>query len=357
MAIRSWKRQSRLAWLITYSPEMVQREIGAVLPYLSAIPDPHKFAKAKVKSKTMSRARNWCFTLNNPSIHEILKLEQLYDDHGESAGVRYLIFQQETGQEGTPHVQGFISLEKQKRIKQLKTLVGDRAHLEMARGTPQQNIDYCSKTETAVEGTLRQYGEPPPPQRKRSDLEDFKAAVLGGERDVKRLRLDHSKVFANSTRFALDFIADHAPEIEVEDHEFFPWQQEVIEYLRQPANDREILFVVDPKGGKGKTWFAKKFTQQNPDDVQYMEPGKKADMAYMLNPNIKCLFLNISRSFDEDARKYLYSFLESVKDGMVFSPKYESRMKLLGKVHVVVMMNEMPDKTKLSSDRYVIHNI
>ena len=305
----------------------------------------------------MSRARNWCFTLNNPTNDEILKLEQLYDDHGEAAGLRFLIFQQETGEEGTPHIQGYICLKKTKRLKQLKALVGDRAHLAVARGTPKQNIDYCSKTETAVEGTLRRYGESPPQKGQRSDLDAFKEAVLGGERDIKQLRLDHSEVFMNSTRFALDFIHDNAPEIEVEDHPWRPWQLEVIEYLRQPANDREILFVVDPKGGKGKTWFAKKFSQQNPDDSQYMEPGKKADMAYMLNPNIKCLFLNISRSFDEDARKYLYSFLESVKDGMVFSPKYESRMKLLGKVHVVVMMNEMPDKTKLSNDRYVILNI
>ncbi len=52
-----------------------------------------------------------------------------------------------------------------------------------------------------------------------------------------------------------------------------------------------------------------------------------------------------------------YDFLESVKDGMVFSTKYESVVKTLGKVHVVVLMNEMPDMSKLSDDRYQIINV
>ena len=39
----------------------------------------------------------------------------------------------------------------------------------------------------------------------------------------------------------------------------------------------------------------------------------------------------------------------------MFSPKYNSRMKILDKVsHVVVLMNEMPDRNKLSADRYKI---
>jgi len=52
-----------------------------------------------------------------------------------------------------------------------------------------------------------------------------------------------------------------------------------------------------------------------------------------------------------------YDFLEEVKNGRVFCPKYESRMKRLGKCHVVVMMNEHPDLTKLSDDRYSIVTI
>jgi len=74
-------------------------------------------------------------------------------------------------------------------------------------------------------------------------------------------------------------------------------------------------------------------------------------MAYALQDTLRVLFLNVTRSVDESQLNYLYSFLESVKDGMVFSPKYESRMKYYGKVHVVVMMNQWPNEALLSADR------
>jgi hypothetical protein len=49
---------------------------------------------------------------------------------------------------------------------------------------------------------------------------------------------------------------------------------------------------------------------------------------------------------------FQYSFFEALKDGMVFSPKYESRMRYFKPVHIVVMMNREPDSTLLSIDRY-----
>lgn len=52
-----------------------------------------------------------------------------------------------------------------------------------------------------------------------------------------------------------------------------------------------------------------------------------------------------------------YDFLEDVKNGYVFSTKYESRVKTLDNVHVVVNMNETPDMSKLSADRYHIIDI
>lgn len=120
-----------------------------------------------------------------------------------------------------------------------------------------------------------------------------------------------------------------------------------------PADDRKVVFVVDKNGNQGKTWFAKQYVKEH-EDSQYMEPGKKADMAYALRENIRVLFLNVSRSVESDKSDYLYSFIESVKDGMVFSPKYESRTKFLGKVHVVVMTNQEPNMILLTQDRYVI---
>jgi hypothetical protein len=52
-----------------------------------------------------------------------------------------------------------------------------------------------------------------------------------------------------------------------------------------------------------------------------------------------------------------YHFLEDIKDGRVHNSKYESYTKRLKPCHVVVFMNELPDSTKLSSDRYVIKQL
>ena len=53
-----------------------------------------------------------------------------------------------------------------------------------------------------------------------------------------------------------------------------------------------------------------------------------------------------------------YEIIESIKNGCVFSTKYNSTPKLrLGGTKVIVFMNAMPDKTKLSSDRYHIFDL
>lgn len=78
---------------------------------------------------------------------------------------------------------------------------------------------------------------------------------------------------------------------------------------------------------------------------------KHADMAYALPNVLRVLFLDCTR---QQVEFLPYSFIESLKDGVVFSPKYESRVKHYGPVHVVVMMNQNPDMDKLSEDRYRI---
>lgn len=52
-----------------------------------------------------------------------------------------------------------------------------------------------------------------------------------------------------------------------------------------------------------------------------------------------------------------YDFLEELKNGRIFNTKYESRMLEFPTPHVVVMMNEDPDMTKLSEDRYRIFKL
>ena len=87
----------------------------------------------------MSRARGWCFTLNNYTQEEEEKIKQI--------DCKYLVFGHEHTKpgEGTPHLQGFIFFKNQKTMQVVKKLIGDRAHLETMKGNSQQAADYCKK--------------------------------------------------------------------------------------------------------------------------------------------------------------------------------------------------------------------
>lgn len=295
--------------------------------------------------KIMSRAKNWCFTLNNPSDEDRLVLSGLVD--GKSM-FSYLIYGNEVGEQGTPHLQGFFSLSQRKRLLELKKVFGDRYHLENARN-PNASILYCKKEKDFVE-----FGEFASTSGRRSDIEEFKASVKNGELDPKALRDLHSEVFAKYPRFCHDYIQDNYPCKVVEDHVLHDWQANLKSLLDAEPDDRTIVFVVDEVGNSGKSWFAHWYTQ-NVGRSQVLLPGKKNDMSYALDPTIRVLFMDAPRSKQGDY--LMYDFLEDIKNGFVFSSKYESRIKRLSRVHVVVNMNESPDMTKLSADRYKIINL
>lgn len=76
----------------------------------------------------MSKARNWLFTLNNP--------EGLPDgDELLSSGVTYAVFQEEVGENGTHHLQGYVELERNQALSYVTKLPGlEGAHFEQRRG-------------------------------------------------------------------------------------------------------------------------------------------------------------------------------------------------------------------------------
>lgn len=302
-------------------------------------------------------ARNWCFTLNNYDENDILSLQEFYNSQSDNgpASIRYLVFQQEVGEEGTPHLQGYISFKGQKSLSWLKKMVSDRAHFGMAKGTTEQNRAYCTKDDTRKEGsTPIEMGVPPAGVGKRTDLSALRDFIANDPLvSRKRLLEEFPDQVGKYPRFVRECREVYTPVPEVEDHPLRVWQRGLTNALALPPNDREIIFLVDQVGNRGKTWFAKRYCQQN-ENAQYMEPSKKADMAHALETNKRVLFVNVTRQQVEHLQ---YSFLESVKDGMVFSPKYESGMKFLPKMHVVVMMNEKPDLNLLSNDRYNIINL
>ena len=79
---------------------------------------------------------------------------------GDNDKVKYLISGDEVGECGTPHIQGFVVFTRAWRFARVKEALGDRAHIEVARGTSVEASEYCKK-----EGKFAEYGVCPPDTR------------------------------------------------------------------------------------------------------------------------------------------------------------------------------------------------
>lgn len=82
----------------------------------------------------------YCFTINNPTTadEEVLKALEANDK------VRYFIIGREKGESGTPHYQGYIYFRSRVVFASVKKVL-PRAHIEVARGSVEENFLYCSK--------------------------------------------------------------------------------------------------------------------------------------------------------------------------------------------------------------------
>jgi len=133
------------------------------------------------------------------------------------------------------------------------------------------------------------------------------------------------------------------------------WQRDLETRLNADANDREIIFVVDTIGGCGKSWFIRWWLSRKGELTQRLSVGKRDDLAYAIDESKRYFLFDIPR---DSAEFIQYNILEQLKDRLIFSPKYVSRTKMLQEVpHVVCFMNQDPDRTKLSADRYKVINI
>lgn len=103
----------------------------------------------------MSRSRSWCFTVNNYTEQDRDQLRAL--------SCQYLVFGYERGEEGTPHLQGYVHFKSAKTMSAVKKLL-PRAHLEERRATVDRAVEYCKK-----DGDYEEFGDKPMSQKEKGD--------------------------------------------------------------------------------------------------------------------------------------------------------------------------------------------
>lgn len=301
------------------------------------------------------RGHNWCFTYNNWTGEDVKKIECLHAE----GHARYVVFGYERAPTtGTPHLQGYVSFNKQLRIAQVKELIGARAHCELARGTPEQNRAYCTKDD----GPFWESGELPAAQGSpKSKIEQFvewveKFCMENGRGPREHeYGIEFPQLFVQYRNNLAALVEMHSPTPDIQDGVLKDWQIDLLTKLMLDADDRTIVFMVDPQGGAGKTWFQRYMISQHWEKTQILSIAKRDDIAHAVDASKSIFLFNVPRGGMEFLQ---YTILEQIKDKMVFSPKYNSKMKFMGgNVHVVVFCNEEPDYNKMSSDRYDVQRL
>lgn len=85
----------------------------------------------------MSKSRGWTFTLNNYTIDDIKMIQAMPCDY---------LFQEETGESGTKHLQGMLYYNNAVSFNSIRNAI-PRAHIEKMKNKI-ASIKYCSKEDT-----------------------------------------------------------------------------------------------------------------------------------------------------------------------------------------------------------------
>lgn len=251
-------------------------------------------------TKQIPTSKHWCFTLNNYTNEDIEEIEKV-----SSTIVQQYVFQEETGENGTEHLQGYIQFCKRVRPKNI--FKNKRIHWERTRNI-KASIEYCQKGETRT-----------------------------------------GKVFYRGI----------APKYTIQIRNWQPWMYKILGVVDAEPDERKIDWIWEPNGNRGKTIFSKWLYLNRPNVL--VLSGKAADMkhaivSYLEKNKIhpRTILINVPRSKHE----YIsYTGLEEIKDMFFFSGKYEGGMVCGPNPHVIIMANAEPEYEKMSEDRWRVVNI
>jgi len=313
-------------------------------------------------------------TLNNFTQAELAHLRAV--SSGTDTKIKYITWNEEVGQEGTPHLQIYAQAFTKLSVVAWHKALGARiANIQPAEH-PERALKYCQGFKHNPEtdeyepkpgsSPMEEYGTPPSQgQGSRTDLHTARDDVMKRSLAEVMLEGDHIQAIATHYTFFKDLDlhaqADRAYKQAKDEHNTFmakrqalPWEAKLHEIVNKPPCTRSIHWFVDTIGETGKTINAKSLYFNH--NAFYCTGGKSADIAHAYQYQPVVVF-NLVASQDKDTSVYLYKVLEEFKDGIFSSGKYQSMVKAFPIPHVIVMSNEHPDTAKMKKCRLVVHDI
>lgn len=219
------------------------------------------------------------------------------------SSIKRLSMQEETGESGTPHLQGY--LEFITKMRPLSVFGNFKAHWEITTHV-KAAIAYTQKAETRT-----------------------------------------GKIFLRKIKLIRPIKC-------IPKGKLYDWQERVVEEIESEPDDRTINWIWEPSGNRGKSALVRYLCIHH--DAMLIS-GKGADVKYMIAqckepPDI--ILYDIPRT----ARGYInYTALEEIKNGVFCSSKYESKMVIMNSPHVFCFANFVPELDAMSEDRWKIIEI
>lgn len=244
-------------------------------------------------------AKRWCFTLNNYNEDEVCSIRSTI-----LALCSKAIVAREIGEEGTPHLQGYIEFKT--KARPIGKFGLPKIHWEKAKGSLEKNIEYITK----------------------QDKEPFMHGII----KPYKVKIDN----------------------------LYDWEKRIIEINNEEPDDRTIHWIWETEGCAGKTTFCK-YLFTNYEKVVVLS-GKATDMKNCINEyNVKngylprTVIIDIPRSTNTDFLSY--QGIEEIKNMFFYSGKYEGGMVCGKPPHLFVFANEPPNMSKVSQDRWDVQFI
>lgn len=251
-----------------------------------------------------NQTKSWFFTFNNYTEEDIITLKNKFD---EDIFEKY-IFEKEVGESGTPHLQGCVFCKTKTRWSEFN--LSKNINWSKVRDE-ERAIKYCQK--------------------------DYQS--LGNELWYKNIQVRERLELINPNR---------------------PYQKMILNILTDKPDNRTIHWFYEPNGNVGKSSLVKYLVLRN--GSIFIDEGKKTDIMnttltfYNAGNTMKSFIFDIPR---QNKNKISWKSIESIKNGLIYSPKYEGGVASFNSPHVIIFSNFKPDidEFTLSADRIKCYRI
>lgn len=271
----------------------------------------------------MSQGKSWTFTVFEYDEKSVALWE------GKANGADLMCFQEEKAPDtGRLHIQGFIRFKTNFRLAGVKKFLNNQAaHLEIARGSPRQNFDYCSKDDTATGRFRFQHGVPEDfmQQGKRSDLD----AVVDLIKSNKTLEEINAELPKQIIKFGRGIQLSRSLFLSAEAPAAFP----------------RCVIVLWGRSGSGKSQWARQFALHRGLSLYSKNLTKASDVQWF-------------DGYDGEQVLLLDDFTESAvsfRELLIWTDIYKHRVQVKGAMaiakwnFVIITSNTNPDNWYLES--------